>query len=68
VATNKVLAFIRSGELRAVNLASREATRPRYAIDLDDVADFERRRQAVADTPQPRVRRKRQVEGKDYFA
>lgn len=45
VSNDKILAFIRSGELRAINAATPgRSQRPRYLIDLDDLADFERRR------------------------
>ena len=44
----KVLSFIRSGELRAINAATPGRNqRPRYLIDVDDLADFERRRETV---------------------
>ena len=33
----KVVGFIRSGELRAVNLASNPTSRPRYVIDVADI-------------------------------
>ena len=52
----KVLALIRSGELRAVNLATRPNGRPRYRIDLADVAAFESARSTV---PAPKPRRRR---------
>lgn len=57
VNVGKVLAWIRSGELRAVNLASRPGGRPRWRISADAIAQFEARRLAVA--PRPRRRRNR---------
>ena len=48
VSVEKVVAFIRSGELRAMNAASPGRNqRPRYLIDVADLEDFERRRAAV---------------------
>jgi hypothetical protein len=47
VGTHKVAEFIQSGELRAMNLASNRSSRPRYAIDLDDIAAFEQSRMVV---------------------
>jgi hypothetical protein len=47
VSPDKILAWIRSGELRAVNIATKPGGRPRYAIDEADVAAFEERRTAV---------------------
>ncbi|MHC4176873.1 MAG: hypothetical protein ACYSWU_05170 [Planctomycetota bacterium] len=44
----KVLQFIRAGELRALDLASPDSTRPRYRIDVADVAAFEQARTVAA--------------------
>lgn len=70
VSVSKVIFFIESGELQAINLARSRAGRPRYAIDLDDIADFEERRRFVG--PQdglarPLSLKKKQREVKDYF-
>jgi len=40
----KVIAWIRNGELRAMNVARRPNGRPRFLIDEDDVARFEQAR------------------------
>ena len=48
VSAGKVLAFIRSGELRAIDLARRGASRPRYAVDLNDLEKFEQSREVVS--------------------
>jgi hypothetical protein len=53
----KVLHWIKSGELRAVNLATHRDGRPRYAIDVSDLAAFEASRAVQA--PAPRVRRRK---------
>jgi hypothetical protein len=53
----KILHWIRSGELRAVNLATDPNGRPRYAIDQADILAFELSRQVQP--PPPRVRRRR---------
>ena len=54
---NKVLGFIRTGELRATNLAASLIGRPRWYIAPADIAVFEQRRQAI--TPhKSRPRRK----------
>lgn len=65
VATNKILAFIASGELRAVNLATSLKDRPRWFIDEADIERFERFREATPAAP--RVRKRRQSGVKDYF-
>ena len=53
----KILTWIRSGELRAVNLATDRNGRPRYAIDVADVQVFELSRQVQP--PPPKVLRRR---------
>jgi hypothetical protein len=58
----KVLAWIKSGELRAVNIATKPTGRPRYRIDRADVLVFEQRR--VAGPPAAKSgRRRRQDPG-----
>ena len=44
VGTEKVLSWIRSGELRAMNAATKPNGRPRYLIDIEDLRAFENRR------------------------
>ena len=44
ISDRKVLDWIESGELRAINAATRPDGRPRYLIDGRDVEAFERRR------------------------
>ena len=53
---HKVAAWIRSGELRAVNLATSAGGRPRWRISPSDLALFEAARSAG---PQPRTIRRR---------
>lgn len=48
---DKVLAWIRMGDLAAINAATHPGGRPRYLIGLDDVAAFESLRSV---SPQPR--------------
>jgi hypothetical protein len=57
VDVQKVLHWIKAGELRAINLATRRDGRPRYAIDQADIALFEAAR--AVQPPAPRVRRRR---------
>lgn len=56
VSPETIIAWIRSGELRAVNAAVRVGGRPRYLIDQADVVIFEARRAVVAPTKSPRRR------------
>jgi hypothetical protein len=60
VSTTKVDAFIKSGELRAINLATDRTGRPRYVIYLEDVERFLRSREVVPapKSTSPRLRRK----------
>ncbi len=48
VNANKVLGFVRTGELRAVNVAASTLGRARWRISPSDIAVFEQRRSAVA--------------------
>jgi hypothetical protein len=47
VNVQKVLLWIKNGELTAINLAARAGGRPRWRIRQTDVEVFEARRQAV---------------------
>jgi hypothetical protein len=62
VSPDKILAWIRGGELRAFNAARRNG-RPRYLIDVADVALFEQARTANAEQSRPATRRRRQQQG-----
>lgn len=44
IGAGKVLSWIATGELRAINVATREDRRPRYLIDVVDIMAFEKRR------------------------
>lgn len=70
VGVDKILGFIRRGELRAIDVSdNRGVGRPRYLIDLADIAAFEQSR-AVVPPPPPvqRRRRRRDIILKDYFS
>jgi hypothetical protein len=54
ISPEKVLAWIRSGELRAMNAATDPSSRPRYLVAIKDLAAFESRRTIIA--PQRRAR------------
>lgn len=61
----KVVTWIKSGELRAINIATDRNGRPRYAIDVADVQVFEAGRSVQP--PTPRVRRRRADPGVVQF-
>ncbi len=69
VGATKILHLIRSGELRAINLATRGCQRPRYVVDLEDVAAFERARAVVprGEGHATRKLKRRSQTTKDYF-
>ncbi|MCE9556755.1 MAG: helix-turn-helix domain-containing protein [Planctomycetes bacterium] len=61
----KVLTWIRAGELRAIDAATVRGGRPRFLIDLEDLAAFEAAR-AVTPPAAPTTRRRR-LATKEYF-
>ncbi len=58
IGVDKVFAWIRSGELRAVNAATNPSGRPRFLIDVADIEAFERQRQVQPPQPVRRLRRR----------
>ena len=68
VSIDKVHAFIRSGELRAINVADRSARLPRYRIRLADIEAFEAGRANQSPPEPPRRKRKQQpAPVKEYY-
>jgi hypothetical protein len=49
----KVVSWIRQGELRAVNIATKANGRPRFLVDVADLAAFERRREVATTEAAP---------------
>jgi len=66
VSPEKVIAWIRAGELRAIDVATRGSRRPRYRIDPADLVAFENGRAVVA-RPAPSRRRRRSPEVIEFF-
>ena len=66
VSPDKVAAWIRSGELRALNVASAGSTRPRWRIPPEAVQAFEAARSCHRQAPPPK-RRKRDEQVTAYF-
>ena len=62
----KILAWIRSGELRAINVATEQRGRPRYLIEPDEVEAFEQRR-AVVERPVLNRRRGQRSNGVPHY-
>ena len=55
----KILRFIISGELPAIDLASNRGGRPRWHVSREDLDDFLKRRASTPPLPPIRKRRKR---------
>ena len=67
VSCDKILAFIRTGELRATNMVMpNRGQRPRYLIDVVDLEDFERRR-TVCPPPKPVRQRRERLGTPNYY-
>lgn len=67
IAVDKVWAWIRSGELRAINAAEQRHGRPRYLVDRDDLAKFEECRRVLPPTPPAAKRRRTFPHPPDYI-
>lgn len=59
VSPDKILAWIRKGELHATNVAAVGSGRPRYRISAEDLAKFQAMRQNVKPPPKPPRRGKK---------
>ncbi len=69
VSADKIVSFIKSGELRAIDVSSnRGSVRPRYLIDRRDIEAFEASRAVVPPAAKPKRRRRRCDSAiKEYF-
>jgi excisionase family DNA binding protein len=63
----KVIAWLRSGELEGVNIASRDSRRPRYRISEKALAEFLERRSAARPARAPRRRKNAVANVTRYF-
>ena len=66
VKAERVIGWIRSGELRAINLSSKGSRRPRFRIDPEDLRVFELKRSVTPAKKASRPRRK-QAGVAEYF-
>jgi hypothetical protein len=64
VNADRVRAWIRSGELPALNLASKRCGRSRFVVLPHHLAAFEQRRAAA---PPPRPPRRKRITAVDYY-
>ena len=70
VSVDKIIAFIRRGELRAIDSSSdRGSPRPRFLIDHKDIEAFELARAVAPPAPKTRRRRRRRNDPavREYF-
>ncbi len=67
ISPDKILVWIHSGELRAINAATQRGGRPRYLIDERDIAVFEQRRCVEPKTRQSRRVRRSSPGVIDFF-
>ena len=58
ISVHKILHWIATGELRAINVATEIGRRPRWVVPSEALTDFERRR-AAQPRPPPRRRKRR---------
>ena len=64
----KILTWIGTGELRAMQFATDKNGRPRYRIRLEDVEAFEQSRMVTPPADRQRRRRRRPATvGREYF-
>jgi hypothetical protein len=64
---HKVVAWIRSGELRAIDASTRLGGRPSFLIDERDIEAFELRRAVGGPVKAPRRRRAKQQDVIELF-
>lgn len=66
VSVEKVYGWIEDGQLPAINISNGNV-RPRYVITAEAIAEFERRRAAVTQSPKlKRIRRQRRPDVKQF--
>ncbi|NQU23814.1 MAG: helix-turn-helix domain-containing protein [Candidatus Nealsonbacteria bacterium] len=66
VKPERILGWIRSGEIRAIDVSSKGSKRPRFRIDPKDLEVFELRR-SVVPAKKPSRRRRQQADVTEYF-
>ena len=67
ICADKVLRWIESGELHAIDASTRRGGRPRYLIDRADIAAFEGQRAVVPAVKAVRQRRRAQLDVIPFF-
>lgn len=67
VATAKVIGWIRTGELKAINVANRGCSKPRFSISPEALEEFERSREVVPAGDKVLRLRRKSTDTKDFF-
>jgi hypothetical protein len=67
VDSHKVVQWIKTGELPAIDASSRQGRRPRFLIDEADIKAFEQRRAVVPPDTPTRQRRRRAGDVIEFF-
>ncbi len=67
VKPQKVLGWIKDGQLKAVNVAESRAGRPRWRILPEAIEEFLTARSSTPESPEPRRRRRREVGKRRYY-
>jgi len=68
ISPDKVLNWIRKGDLCAINVASDRSMRPKYRISDEAIEAFQRQRQPVPQSPIPHQRRRpRETDVIEFF-
>jgi hypothetical protein len=63
----KIIGWIRSGQLAAINAATNPTGKPRFLIDRQAILDFEARRAVTPPAARPARRRRSAPAVKTYF-
>ena len=67
ISPDKVLSWIRNGELPAIDASTRRGGRPRYLIDEEDILAFEERRRVSVSSRRSRPREPKGNGPTQYF-
>lgn len=67
ISPESVISLIRSGQLRAIDIAKLGSRRPRFRIAIEDLASFEARRAVAVPMRQPLLPRQRQEQNVKQF-
>jgi hypothetical protein len=64
VGLDRIMGWIRRGELRALDMSSSRSGRPRFVVTPESLAEFEARRTT---TPPPKTVRKKRTNEIDFY-